>query len=200
MGRIDQVDAYIAKKGQAFSEPILAFLRDCCHEAGAEEEAMKWSVPNFLHKGGMVAGMAAFKKHVSFTLWKGKLLTDLEPEWQLAPNADSASIKFSSLDDCLEKTRLLELIKAAIVAGDQPAKPKPKKSVKELVVPDDFMAAIAKNPEALATFEKFTYSKRKDYVEWITTAKREATRLSRMAQAVEWLAEGKARHWKYENC
>jgi len=67
-------------------------------------------------------------------------------------------------------------------------------------VPQDFAAALAKDRKALATFEGFSPSKRRDYLEWITEAKREETRQARIAQSVTWLAEGKPRHWKYERC
>jgi uncharacterized protein YdeI (YjbR/CyaY-like superfamily) len=63
---------------------------------------------------------------------------------------------------------------------------------------DDFRAAIDAEPAAAATFDGFPPSKRRDYLEWVTEAKRPETRAKRIAQAVLWLAEGKARHWKYE--
>jgi len=67
-------------------------------------------------------------------------------------------------------------------------------------VPPYFMAAVKKNKKALATFEAFPYSKRKDYVQWVTEAKGEETRARRLQTSVEWLAEGKSRNWKYERC
>ena len=71
---------------------------------------------------------------------------------------------------------------------------------KELVVPADLTAALKKSKQALATFEGFSYSHKKEYVEWITEAKREETRAQRMKTALEWLAQGKPRNWKYANC
>jgi len=49
----------------------------------------------------------------------------------------------------------------------------------------------------LATFDAFPPSQQRDYVEWIAEAKRDETRERRIAQALEWLAEGKPRNWKY---
>jgi uncharacterized protein YdeI (YjbR/CyaY-like superfamily) len=74
---------------------------------------------------------------------------------------------------------------------------KPKRAAKEVTPPDYFVAALKKNKKALATFEGFTPSHRREYVEWITAAKGEATRQRRLEQALEWLAEGKPRNWKY---
>jgi uncharacterized protein YdeI (YjbR/CyaY-like superfamily) len=77
------------------------------------------------------------------------------------------------------------------------AKSKPKK---DLVVPNDLISVLKKNKKAQSTFEQFSYSHKKEYVEWITQAKREETRTQRLATAVAWMAEGKARNWKYERC
>jgi len=76
----------------------------------------------------------------------------------------------------------------------------PKRTKKELTVPHYFLAALKKNKKALATFEAFSPSHQREYVEWVTEAKQEATRAKRLATAIEWMAEGKSRHWKYKNC
>jgi len=65
-------------------------------------------------------------------------------------------------------------------------------------VPDDLRAALKRDRKAMATFEGFPPGQRREYVEWITEAKRPETRAKRLATAVEWLAKGKRRNWKYE--
>lgn len=77
------------------------------------------------------------------------------------------------------------------------AKPKVRR---ELVVPDYLTAALRKNQKARATFEQFSPSHKREYVEWITEAKREEARKQRLATAVEWMAKGKPRNWKYARC
>ena len=67
-------------------------------------------------------------------------------------------------------------------------------------MPDVLLEALARDEVASTTFNNFPYSKKKDYVEWITEAKTDATREKRLATTLEWLAEGKPRHWKYQNC
>ena len=74
------------------------------------------------------------------------------------------------------------------------------KEKKEVVVPDILTAALATNALATETFNNFPYSKKKEYVDWITEAKTDATRDKRLGTTIEWLAEGKARNWKYEKC
>jgi uncharacterized protein YdeI (YjbR/CyaY-like superfamily) len=80
-----------------------------------------------------------------------------------------------------------------------PARARPAEN-RELVIPPAFMTAVKKDKKALATFEAFSYSKKKEYIEWFTEAKSDATREKRLAQSVEWMAEGKSRHWKYQKC
>jgi uncharacterized protein YdeI (YjbR/CyaY-like superfamily) len=88
---------------------------------------------------------------------------------------------------------------AAIEAGGGPRRPKstPRPPPD---APPELRAALDLNPVAAATFEAFPPSCRREYVEWVEEAKRPETRARRVAQAVEWMAEGKRRNWKYENC
>jgi hypothetical protein len=195
--RNPSVDAYIAKAGD-FAQPILRYLRDLVHEACPDvEEVMKWSFPNFTYKG-MYCNMASFKEHCSFGFWKSSLLPGPSDR-----NGMGHFGRITEMKDLPPKREILNLLKEAKRLNDEGvAKPKPKvsKEKKELKVPDYFLAAVKKNKKALSTFESFSYSHKKEYVEWVTEAKSEATRDRRLAQTVEWLAEGKSRNWKYERC
>ena len=198
-----RVDAYIAKSAD-FAKPVLTHLRNLIHAGCPDvEETMKWSFPNFMYKG-ILCSMAAFKQHCTFGFWKHKLIF---PKSKGAGNAaDEAMGQFgriSALSDLPKDKVLIEWIKEAVRLNDEGIKlpPRPKSKVKkELVVPEFFMAALKKNKKALTTFENFSYSHKKDYVEWITEAKGEDTRKRRLETAIEWLAEGKSRNWKYANC
>ena len=75
------------------------------------------------------------------------------------------------------------------------ARPRPT-----LQVPDDLGRALDAVTAARRHFDGFTPGKRREYIDWIVEAKQAATRERRLAQAVEWIAEGKPRHWKYQNC
>lgn len=200
MGTTDpRVDAYI-DKAKPFAQPILKHLRALVHAHCPDtSETIKWSMPHFDYKGGIFCGMASFKEHASFGFWLGDLLKiDTRNEKAMG---DFGCLR--ELSDLPSDKEIARLIKAAMKLHDAgaklPSREKPKEK-KELVIPDAFMAVLKKNKKALATFEAFPPSKKKDYVEWYTEAKTEATRDKRMAQAVEWMAEGKARNWKYEKC
>lgn len=193
-----RVDAYIDKSAD-FAKPILAHLRQLVQEACPEvKETLKWSMPAFEYKG-ILCGMAAFKAHATFGFWKHDLLG-------LGNRAEATAMgsfgKLQSLKDLPSDAKIKKLIKEAMRLNDEGIKVEKKasKEKKELVVPDILLEALAKNDKAAETFNNFPYSKKKDYVEWITEAKAETTRDKRLATTIEWLAEGKARHWKYERC
>ncbi len=194
-----RIDAYI-EKAAPFAQPILIHLRKLVHKACPEIiETIKWSMPIFEHKG-IVCNMASFKQHCAFGFWKQKILeTDAFPKHKSAMGSFG---RITSLGDLPADKEMVELIKQAVELNEKGIKvPKAKTAAKkELVVPDDLTAALSKNKKAKQTFEAFTYSHRKEYVEWINEAKTEATRNKRLATTLEWLAEGKHRNWKYENC
>lgn len=197
--RDERVDAYISKSAD-FAQPILVKFRDLMHRASPDiEETIKWSSPCFQHKG-LVSVMASFKKHVRISFWKGKLLSD-DGILNASENADMAAFTVSDISEMPTNTKLLKLIKAAIKLNKDgvklPSKSKPKRDKKDLKIPDDFLRALKANKKALETFSNFSYTNQKEYLDWVTSAKREATRESRLKTAIEWMSEGKPRNWKY---
>lgn len=193
-----RVDAYIARQA-VFARPILEHLRAVVHAACPQiEETLKWGAPSFTYKGGIVAGMAGFKAHVALNFWKGTLVTGDMPGQAEAMGQFG---RIGSLDDLPDRATLEALVKKAVTLADQGVKaPRGKHPKPALETPADLAAALDENPAARAVFDGFPPGARREYVEWITGAKRAETRTKRLAQAVEWLAEGKRRNWKYENC
>lgn len=193
-----QVDAYI-KSAAPFAQPVLSFLRDIIHEACPDvEERIKWGIPSLEYKGPM-CGIAAFKHHCVLGFWKHSLLfPDAAAAKEAGIIADQRA-RITSLKDLPSKRVLIRIIKRAVALNEAGIKvtreQKPKTPV---VIPKDLGSAIKANPKAADNFKAFSYSKRKDYVEWITEAKTPETRAKRLATAVEWIAEGKGKNWKYE--
>jgi len=198
MSRDPRVDAYIERQAE-FAKPILNHLREAVHTTcPAAEETMKWSMPHFMYKGEMLAGMAAFKAHATFGFWRGSLVVGGTNEQQ---NAMGQFGRLTSVEDLPDPNTLAELIRKAMALTDAGVKPPRNKTTKApFEVPTELTAALQGNEAASATFEAFPPSCRREYVEWVTEAKRPETRAKRVAQAVEWMAEGKRRNWKYENC
>ena len=196
MQRDPRIDERIAQAPD-FARPILEHFRALVHATIPDvEETIKWGMPHFVYRGRNVAGMASFKAHCAIMIAGagrqgerdgmgsyGKLasLADLPPDEEL-------------------RARLLEG-KARVDAGRSAAQRKPSPRISEkpaIAMPEDFTAALAQVSGAQATFSNFAPSQRWEYLDWITSAKREETRGRRIAEAVGWIAEGKKRNWKYE--
>lgn len=192
MARDERIDAYIANRAAPFAQPILSHIREIFHEAvPAIEEDIKWGVPAFVYKGKNLGGMAAFKAHAALMIaYAGRVGDGM-----------GGYGKIANLDELPPKEELLAQIRqgaANVDAGKKPEWSKESQPKPTLPVPQDMEAALKANPAAQAVFEGFTPVQRRDYIEWITSAKTDATREKRLTQAIEWIAEGKRRNWKYE--
>jgi uncharacterized protein YdeI (YjbR/CyaY-like superfamily) len=197
--RDDRVDAYIAKSAE-FARPILAHLRELVHSAcPGVGETMKWGHPHFEYEG-LLCNMASFKAHCAFGFWKSSLIVGEDAERERAMGQFGRIVRLSDLPpDGVLVGYVREAMRLNEAGVKSPTRSKPK-SPRELVVPDDLAASLEVNEAARATFEGFSPSNKREYVEWITEAKTQATRSRRLETAIEWMAEGKPRNWKYMNC
>jgi uncharacterized protein YdeI (YjbR/CyaY-like superfamily) len=194
MGTTDpRVDAYIASSAE-FARPVLHHLREVVHATSPEiEEAMRWRFPHFMYKG-ILCSMAAFKQHCAFGFWHDDIVS--RP-------ADAKAMghfgRITSLADLPPREVLTGYVRRAMQLKDAREKtPKVPVGPKNYpAMPEVFRRALARRPEARAAFAKFSPSHQREYVDWITGAKREDTRDRRIGTAVEWIAEGKTRNWKY---
>jgi uncharacterized protein YdeI (YjbR/CyaY-like superfamily) len=190
-----RIDAYIAKAAP-FAKPILMHLRKLVHAGCPDvEETVKWRNPSFSYKG-LLCGMAAFKEHCAFGFWKHALVVGDEGERE----AMGSFGRITSLDDLPPDRTIIGYVKKAAELNDAGVKvarvsKTPKAPIR---VPADVSAALKKNAQARRHFEAFSPSHRREYLEWITEAKTDATRQKRLVTAIDWIAEGKGRNWKYE--
>jgi uncharacterized protein YdeI (YjbR/CyaY-like superfamily) len=198
----NRIDAYIAK-AQPFAQPVLNHMRSLVHKACPEvTETIKWGMPSFDYKGPYFS-FAAFKNHCVFGFWKARLLKD--PKGFLGErkidggDAMGHFGRVTGLKDLPPDKVILDFLKQAKKLNDDGIKlPLKKKApARPIKIPDYFTDALKKNKKALATFDAFSPSHKREYLEWITEAKTEATREKRLEQAMEWMAEGKPRNWKY---
>ncbi len=198
MSREPKIDAYIAK-AQPFARPILEKARERVHAAIPEvEEAMKWSMPAYLVGGKIVVITSSFKAHAALNFWRGQEIGDGQPK----AGAMGQFGRLTSVADLPPDSELDKLIReAAALAKTAPLPRKPKHAPKPAPeLHPDFAAALSKTPKAKAALDGFSPSAQREYLEWIAEAKQDATRQKRIADAIQWLSEGKRRHWKYENC
>ena len=188
------MDAYIAKS-EAFARPILERLRELVHAACPDaRETMKWSSPHFEHRGPLCF-MAAFKEHCAFGFWKGSLIVENPSEEAMGQLG-----RITRIEDLPPRRTLTAWIRKAMKLNETGVKaPRAARAKRPPpAIPDDLRRALRSDARARATFEGFSPSHKREYVEWITDAKTDATRERRLARAIAWMAEGKSRNWKYQ--
>jgi uncharacterized protein YdeI (YjbR/CyaY-like superfamily) len=200
-----RIDAYIAQAPE-FARPVLSHLRRLVHQACPKaEETIKWSHPAFLQDGKILCLFAAFKAHCTFGFWHQGMTAVIARDGGKAEAAMGQFGRITGLADLPDDRTLVGYLKQAALLNEsgKPARPRPvtkSKAKPEPKVPADLAALLAQNSPAADTFAKFSPSHRREYLEWITEAKREETRQKRLATTIQWLTEGKKRNWQYENC
>ncbi len=194
-----RIDTYI-ERAAPFAQPILCQLREAVHAACPQvEESIRWSMPSFTYAGAILCQMAAFKHHASFGYWKHALVMGDG----VARDGMGSYGKMASIKDIPPSERLQADIRRAMKLNEEGVKlPAAPKSAAQPAaeVPAELVAALNQNKAAKVTFDAFPPGCRREYIAWITEAKREETRAKRVAQTIEWLVDGKRRNWKYENC
>ncbi len=196
---LPEVDAYVARSAP-FARPILERLRRLFHEACPDiEETMKWRFPHF-ERRGIVGSMAAYKEYCSFGFWKGSIMKDPHGLFSPVGNTSMNARRITDVSQLPADRVLLSYIREAVALNKKGVKVPARKKAEpraNLEVPAFFLAALHKNKKAKAAFESLSPSHQREYTEWLTEAKQQATRDKRLATAIEWLAEGKPRYWKY---
>lgn len=197
----DRVDAYIAKSAD-FAKPILIHLRELVHRASPElKETMKWGSPFFDHDGP-VCQLAAFRQHCAFGFWKVSVIDDPYHILNKEPDTAGSIGRITTLADLPEDKILIEYIQQALslnlhgIKVPSPIKVQIEKS--ELIIPLYFTEVLDRHPLVKEQFGKFSPSQKKEYISWFEEAKTETTKLKRLETAIEWISEGKIRHWKYK--
>jgi uncharacterized protein YdeI (YjbR/CyaY-like superfamily) len=199
--RDPRIDAYISDAAE-FAGPILLHLRTLVHEACPEAtETMKWSFPHFEYADKTLCSMAAFKAHCTFGFWHQGMEKFMADDSGKAESAMGHFGRITSVDDLPDNKTLSRYIRHAMTLNESGTRARPlAKARKALPVPPDLATALKKNKTAAKAFEAFSPSHRREYIEWIVDAKRAETRAKRLATTLEWLTEGKARNWKYQDC
>jgi uncharacterized protein YdeI (YjbR/CyaY-like superfamily) len=199
-----RIDDYITKAAD-FAKPILNHLRNVIHTACPQvNETMKWSFPNFEYNGSILCNMAAFKQHCSFGFWLGSQMSD--PNKLLQQSGEKTSMgsigQIKSIEDLPKEEVLIRYIHEAMALNEKGVKLKKDKTSKpkEVETPSWFLEALQQKEATMIAYEKFSPSQKREYIDWLTEAKTDATRTKRMATALEWIAEGKTRNWKYAKC
>lgn len=189
------------EKAAPFAQPVLHYLRSLIHKTCPQiEECIKWGFPHFTYKNEIVCSFAAFKQHCAFTFWRAGVITSLA---EIAINNEGMGQlgKIKSKLDLPNENQLVNCIIEAIQLiekGVKPAKSAKQKNNEPIILPAYFSSLLAEFPTAKEKFLSMSNSHQKEYVEWITEAKTETTRNTRMQTCIKWVLEGKGRNWQYQ--
>jgi len=199
----ERVDRYI-EGAATFAKPILKHVRRLVHKAcPAATETMKWGFPHFMYHG-ILCSIASFKEHCAFTFWKGSLLNDPENMLEKRRGSGMGHLgKINNIKQLPSEETIIAFIKEAMQLNKDDVKlPRASKGARSNIieVPTDLAEALLGNHKAQKTFEAFSNTNKRDYIEWLQEAKTEATRKKRLATTLTWLEEGKVRNWKYIKC
>ena len=191
MSDADKIEAYFQKE-QPFREGLLR-LREIVKTTKLSE-TLKWGAPIYTVNNKNVIGILAFKNHFGIWFYHGSLLKDAS---QVLENAQEGKTKFmrhwkfTSLED-INEPLILSYINEAILLQQNNLIPKTQhKKVEKIIVPDILSNALNNNLKAKKCFKELTPYKQKEYCEYITSAKQEKTKQSRLLKSLDLLAEGK---------
>ena len=203
-----RIDFYIAK-AKPFAQPILIHLRELIHKACPDiVETIKWSRPFFEYKGNIVCNISAFNEHCSFGFWGEEIGAILREAGVVREEGMGTLGRITSLETLPSDKQMIAWLRQAIAFIDSgnytspiAARNRVVKAPKvEAEIPDAFAQALKASKPAAKVFSAFSPSAQREYTDWIADAKRPETRDKRIAQAIEWIAEGKQRNWKYQEC
>jgi hypothetical protein len=214
-----KVDAYI-NRAKPYAQPILGHLRELVHKGCPRVvETMKWSRPFFEYKGVILGNMSAFNAHCSFGFWGEEIGAVLREAKALQDGGMGSLGRITSVRDLPPDRQMLGWIRQSVgfidrgeytspIAARHTKKMAEKEAAKRhgvvkaekpaVEAPAELIAALKRNKKAAAVFAAFSDSCKREYVEWVADAKRAETRDQRIARAVEWIAEGRQRNWKYQ--
>ena len=189
MSKDARVDAYIGKSN-AFAQAILKQIRAAVHKGHpAVRETIKWGVPAYVDARGIFCMTAAFKQHCAWVFWTGRKPASVHAK---------QFRKITSIEELPPLRALVAIVKQAATSAPASQEKTATRTAKPVTVPIYFKTALRKNAKARAAFDAFPPSHKREYVDWIASAKTDETRQRRLDTALEWIASGKSRNWKYE--
>ena len=199
MKKVNSVEEYISVNSHWQKE--LELLRRIIHKTELNE-SIKWSAPVYDLNGKNVVGLGAFKHHFGIWFFNGVFLKD---EHNLLVNTQEGKTKalrqmrFEKLED-INTNLVLEYIKEAISNQKSGKEIKPERKGKTVIIPNELKALLNNDQDIRLAFTALTPSKQREYCEYIATAKREATKLSRLEKITPMILNGVGLNDKYKNC
>lgn len=196
---MDKVGAYIEKKTEWVSE--LKKLREIIVSTDLEE-TIKWGAPVYMKKGKNILGFSAFKNYVGIWFFQGGTLKDDHKVLMNAQEGKTQAMRqwrFNSMEEIDEK-QIKAYIKESVENQEKGKIIKPKRNTKPLIIHPILQKELDTNSDFSKQFESFSLSKKREYADHISTAKRETTQLSRLEKIIPMVLKGVGLYDKYKNC
>ena len=201
MKKNNSVEEYIDKHKNWSTE--LDILRSLLQESGMIE-TIKWGAPVYTVDGKNVIGLGAFKSYVGIWFFNGVFLNDKHDKLQNAQEGKTKALRqwrFSSKEEIINDEKIIKnYVKEAIANQKAGKELKPEKSSAKMTIPEELQDALSKNNDFKEAFESFTPFKQKEFIEYIGSAKRSATRVSRLTKVTPMIFDGVGLNDKYRNC
>lgn len=195
MQKNKSVEEFISKKEEW--KEALEILRSIMLTTEMEE-TIKWGIPVYTINGKNVIGIGAFKSYVGIWFYQGVFLEDKAKKLLNAQEGKTKGLRqwrFNTTDE-IDKKLILQYVKEAIRNQKDGKEIKPERS-KTIEIPSELLTALNANDNLKKSFEQLTPFKQKEYAEYITTAKREATRISRLEKISPMILDGIGLNDKY---
>ena len=199
MKKVQSIEEYIKANIKWYE--ALTILRDIIKSTDVEE-TIKWNAPVYSVDGKNVIGLGAFKNHFGIWFFNGVFLKD---EKNLLTNAQEGRTKalrqmlFESVDD-INKQAVLQYVKEAIENQKLGKEIKSDRTNKKPVITKELQNALDKDSVYKNSFNNLTPGRQREYCEYINTAKREPTKLSRLEKIKPMILQGIGLNEKYKNC
>lgn len=194
MAKVNTVDEFMA--AQTTWQSILQILREILLQTELEE-TIKWGVPTYTLDGKNVVGLGSFKSYAGLWFHQGVFLQDKANVLINAQEGVTKALRqwrITDPDDIDEKL-VLQYVKEAIENQKQGKELKPEK--KKLELPRELKTALDGDSKLKEAYKTFTDFKKREFAEYIGSAKREQTRQDRLQKIIPMILAGKGLHDKY---
>lgn len=164
------------------------------------KEEFKWNLPIYTVKGKNIIGIGSFKAYAGLWFHQGALLSD--PYHVLINASEGKTVaqrqwRFKSMDE-IDEEKILIYVHEAILNQEMGKEIKAQK--KALVIPNILSLEFEKNPLLASKFEDFSHGKKREFADYISSAKQEKTKRSRLEKIKPYVMDGIGLNDKYRNC
>ena len=197
MKRFSSVDEFIAE--QTDWQEALVSLREILLETELEEK-VKWGFPCYTIKNKNVVGLGSFKSYCGLWFFQGVFLEDQAGKLVNAQDGKTKGMRqwrFANVEE-IDRGLVKAYVEEAIQNQKDGKEIKVAKPVKTVEVPPELSTLFTAEPDYQLAFDNFTPGKQREFAEYISSAKREATKLSRIEKIKPMLLNGVGLNDRYK--